>query len=272
MVVELNRSNSKVFFLILVLAGLKSFAFFAPKLGSSLKMADGEPKINHLAIIMDGNRRWAKQRGLDVWHGHKEGVTALEKTVKFCLARGIKILSVYAFSLENFKRSSKEKEQLFKIFSEVLEHWPQSLNKENVRVRFVGDSSQFPEQTTKTIEKIESMTETHDGLELNLMFCYGGQQEIVDATKKIAAKVKSGELNIEDIDSKLLSENTWTGKLPEPDVIFRTGNRSRLSNFMTLQSAYSEIDFSGLNWPEIDACQLDAMYQRFVKSQRTFGA
>lgn len=271
MVIELERSGSKIVFVVLVLVALRSFSAFAFKF-SPFNHTQKTTKINHLAIIMDGNRRWAKQRGLEAWHGHREGVTALEKTIKFCLAKGIKILSLYAFSLENFKRSDEEKEQLFKMFAEVLEHWPESLKKENVKIRFVGDRNVFPKKTVETIKKIEHQTDHHDGLQVNLMFCYGGQQEIVDATKKIAQKVNSGELRLDQIDSKVLSENTWTGKLPEPDVIFRTGRRARLSNFMTLQSAYSEIEFSDLNWPEVGPAELEAMCQRFEKSQRTFGA
>ncbi len=234
--------------------------------------AKTDAKISHLGIIMDGNRRWAKERGLDSSFGHKEGISALESAVKYCLASGIKHLSLYAFSLENFKRASEENEAIFGMFPDALSFWQKNFNDSNVKIRFVGDRKLFPKTTVESIEKIEAETSKNDGLNLNLMFCYGGQQEVVESVKKIVKEVKSGKLDDENIDLKTIFKNTWTGDIPEPDLIIRTGNRSRLSNFMTLQSSYSEIIFSELKWPEIRLPHLEEMCQKYLESQRTFGS
>jgi undecaprenyl diphosphate synthase len=227
--------------------------------------------ITHLAIIMDGNRRWAKSLGLPTWQGHREGASAVERTVKFCLGRGIKILSLYAFSLENFKREAQEQETIFRMMGEVLEHWPAAFNSENVRVRFVGNRSLFPSQVIQVVDKLEQTTATNSGLLVNIMFCYGGQQEIVAAAKIMAQKVQSGALQLDAIDEQSFTGLTWTGNIPPPDLIFRTGKRARLSNFMTLFSAYSEIYFSDLYWPEVQEQHLEQICAQFEECTRTFG-
>lgn len=272
----LSKFYRKISIKILALISLCVLATIVALIATKQKTADGSEKnsskINHLAIIMDGNRRWAKERGLQPFEGHKQGITALEKTVKYCLASGIKNLSLYAFSLENFKRAKEENDELFAMFPDALNLWKENFDTSNVKIRFVGDRTLFPEKTVEAIAKIEAETQKNDGLLLNLMFCYGGQQEIVESVKKIAQEVKTGKLDSDKIDIKTISKNTWTGDISEPDLIIRTGKRNRLSNFMTLQSSYSEIVFSNLNWPEIGMSQLEEICQEFTKSQRTFGA
>lgn len=248
------------------------FALIAGKQKTMDCTAKNGSNIKHLAIIMDGNRRWAKERGLQSFEGHKQGIVALETTIKYCLASGIKNLSLYTFSLENFKRAKEENEEIFGMFPDALSLWKKNFDTGNVKVRFVGDRALFPEKTVEAIEKIESETQKNDGLFVNLMFCYGGQQEIVDSVKKIAQEVKTGKLDSQNIDIKTISKNTWTGDISEPDLIIRTGKRNRLSNFMTFQSSYSEIVFSNLNWPEIGMAQLEEMCEQYAQSQRTFGA
>ncbi len=228
--------------------------------------------IQHLAVIMDGNRRWAKERGLPSAAGHREGATAVERTIKFCLSRGIKILSMYAFSLENFKRDDEEKSAIFDLMQDTVEHWPKKFDNQNIRIRFVGNRSMFPAKVLPAVEKIEQTTAQNTGLLVNVMFCYGGQQEIVDAAKILANKIAAGELDAASIDEKTLAQHTWTGDSSPPDLIIRTGKRARLSNFMTYQSCYSEIYFSDLYWPEVQASHLSEACEQFEKAARTFGS
>ncbi len=259
-----------VFVLVLVLQG---FSVIIPGRGFFSVSADkNEIPLKHLAVIMDGNRRWAASKGLPSWQGHREGIGAAERTIKFCLANNIKILSMYAFSLENFKRTQEEREEIFSMICEAMDIWSVNFARENVRIRFIGDRSKFPPKTLGVIDKIELETAKNSGLEVNIMFCYGGQQEIVAAAKSLAKKVKSGKLKQKDITPDVFARHMWTGGVDFPDVIIRTGRRFRLSNFMVYQAAYSEICMLDIYWPDLQMSHLEQVYQQYINSQRTFGS
>jgi undecaprenyl diphosphate synthase len=228
--------------------------------------------VRHLGIIMDGNRRWARARGLPPWIGHRKGVEPLKATVAFCLKHKIPYLTVYAFSLENFKRPPQELDYLFNTLAQELESSElQELFKEGVQVRFIGDRSLFPTQVIKTINNVEDKTKSGHNLVLNILFCYGGQQELVSAAKALAYAVYEGKIKPEDITQDLLEEKLWLGKISPPDLIIRTGGMQRLSNFLAYQSAYSELYFLDCHWPEVTAKHLKKALDEFERRKRTFG-
>lgn len=212
--------------------------------------------LTHLAIVMDGNRRWAKKNNLPAWQGHNEGVKALERTVDFCLENSIKILTCYVFSLENFKRSQEEKDHLFNLLIEHSNKFFHKLSEKQVRVRFVGDRSLFPESVRSTIESIEQATWNHNKLLVNMLFSYGGRQEILDAVQNIAHKYKQDNLDLATISAENFKKYLWLGDIPDPDLIIRTGGDQRLSNFLLYQAAYSELYFTNSLWPDFDVKQL----------------
>ncbi len=226
--------------------------------------------IKHLAIIMDGNRRWAKKRKQLAQYGHQHGMTTFKLLIDYCLKRGIEMVSVYAWSLENFKRSPEEIQNIFKIMTEESEKALPELVKNGVKIRFVGDQKCFPESVRSTIERLEQSTKEGTKLTLNILFCYGGKQEILSAVKNIVKDVKAGKLK--DIPSEeIFKKYLWTEDIPDPDLIIRTGGVKRLSNFLTYQTAYSELYFTDRFWPDITAKDLDAAIKEFAQSERRFG-
>ena len=228
--------------------------------------------MQHLAMIMDGNRRWAKEQKFKaVTQGHRHGVESVKTAIEFCLKKGIRYLSLFTFSLENFKREESEQIYIFKLLVSVLEKNVFNLIEQGVRIRFVGDREQFPENVLNAIGKVEEKTKHLDALGLNMLFCYGGRQELSYAVKQIARKVKAGELDPEAIDEDVLRGEFWSAGIPDPDLIIRTGRQSRLSNFFLFQAAYSEIKFLDCYWPEITQDRLGVCYDDFCVSQRNFG-
>ncbi len=228
--------------------------------------------LKHLACIMDGNRRWAKKHGLVAWEGHREGVEAIKRVIKFCINSSISCLSLYTFSLENFQRSHKEKYFLFNILpKEIKNSVLEFLIKHNVRAKFIGDRKLFPGSIKPFINELESNTANNTGLQLNLLFCYGGRQEILQGVKKIAHQIKKGELDESQITEELLEKSMWMGEFPFPDMVIRTSGISRISNFLIYQSAYSELYFSRCLWPEINKEHLNDALQFYQKTQRNFG-
>ena len=231
----------------------------------------GEVMIKHIAIVMDGNRRWARERGFVPMSGHSEGAKSVKKVVEFCLKKNIRYASLYTFSLENFKRTETEKSFLFDLLvRESKTVLPELLEKE-VRVRFVGDRTLFPDSVSQTCDFIEKKTAHLDKLTVNFLFCYGGRQEIVESARKIAHKVKAGELKEEDITDEVVAQNTWCGAIPDPEIIVRTGGEKRVSNFLLYQSAYSEFYFLDKFWPAISVQDLDGIYEDFTSRHRRFG-
>lgn len=227
--------------------------------------------MQHLAIIPDGNRRWAAKNKLKSIFGHKKGLDAVKVAIKVCIKNKIKYLSIYTFSLENFNRSEEEKSYLFNLLNNELVAQLQNFKKEGIRIRFIGDKNYFPVNVRQTIQKAEQETKDLDKLHLNLLFCYGSKNEIVHAAKSLAQKVKSGEIKVEEIDEKSLSDSLWTAGMPDPDLIIRTSNLFRLSNFLLYQSAYSELMFLDCFWPEVTEPILQKCVDDFVQIQRNFG-
>ena len=228
--------------------------------------------IKHLGLVMDGNRRWAKKQGFLPWIGHKKGIDAAKKAVEFCLEKQIPYLSLYVFSLENFKRSPEEVGFLFNLLVDEGHAWIDELKKQDVCVRFMGDRSFFPAHVLPTIQEIEQATARGNKLTVLLLFCYGGQQEIIDGIKQIARGVKQGTITEDQITDQLLRSVLWTGMVPEPDLIIRTGGRQSLSNFLLYQAAYSELHFLNCLWPDIQKGDLEHVVSVFEQAQRNFGS
>jgi undecaprenyl diphosphate synthase len=229
--------------------------------------------IQHLALVMDGNRRWARKQGFKPWIGHKKGVEPLKAALELCLEQKIPYLSVFAFSLENFKRSPEELSYLFDILAQELATQEfENLLKQNIKVRFIGDKHRFPPQLLTIINDIEIKTQQSDALTLNILFCYGSQQEIIEATRSLAHFVKENQLEPEHITAEIFQKQLWTFPTCPPDLIIRTGGQRRLSNFLLYQAAYSELQFLDTYWPDVTKKQLYECLQKFMETKRNFGA
>lgn len=227
--------------------------------------------LKHLACIMDGNRRWAKQNGLVPWYGHRQGIEALKLAVQFCVEKQIPYLSLYTFSLENFKRSEQENSFLFDLILQEAEGSLKEFKNNNVRLRFIGDRSYFPARVAYVLEALEAETAQATGLTINLLFCYGGRQEIVAGVKRIVNDAKANHLKVDDIDEQLIKEYLWLGDCPDPDLIIRTGGYKRLSNFLLYQSAYTELYFLDCLWPELTRDELEDAVVYYEQCQKNFG-
>lgn len=227
--------------------------------------------IKHLAVIMDGNRRWAQARGMKGMFGHQEGAKAVDRTVQFCLESDIPYLSLYAFSLENLQRSPEEKEFIFNLMVTQLEQKIDEFVAKDIRIKFVGDRTIFPQQVMPTCRKLEQATEHCSKLVLNFLFCYGARQEIMEGVRKLVRKVKSGEIAESELDEKDFEQCLWSAGTPVPDLIIRTGGRQRLSNFLLYQAAYSEFCFLDCLWPDITLDDFKHVVHDFENSTRNFG-
>ena len=225
----------------------------------------------HIAIIMDGNRRWAKDRGLTTKEGHKAGSKNLENIARFCNKIGIKYLTVYAFSTENWKRSEAEVSALMFILKANLDAMIRRMDTENIKIRVIGEKENIPSDIVPRIEKLVEKTKNNTGLTLNIAFNYGGRAEIVHATKVIAEKVKNGELSLEDINENIISENIYTGGQPDPDLMIRTSKELRTSNFLPWQLTYTEFYFPDKHWPEFGEEDLIEAIKIYQGRNRRFG-
>ncbi len=230
---------------------------------------------SHVGIILDGNRRWAYKHGYPPWLGHRFGAEKVEEVLKWCLNLGVKTITLYAFSTENFKRDPHEVEELFKLFEEKLKQLLSSreIHDYRVRVKFIGSLELVPEKLRRLIEEIETKTINYEEHWLNIALAYGGRREIVDAVRKIAKLVKDGSIKPEDINEKLLQKFLYTAHLPnpEPDLIIRTSGEERLSGFLLWQSAYSELCFLEVYWPEFREIDLLRAIRVYQRRQRRFG-
>lgn len=220
---------------------------------------------------MDGNRRWARGKNIPVKQGHIKGKDSARLAVEFCIKQNIKYLSLYTFSLENFKRTKQEQDNIFVPLIAAIESELDALIAQGVCIRFVGDRRFFPKHMLETITRAEAQTAHLDTLFLNMLFCYGAQQELVEATKNIARRVKSGDLDIDDIDTKLMSDMLWTSGTPDPDLIVRTSGVTRLSNFLLYQAAYSEYAFVDWHWPDLTENLLQECIDSYRAVKRNFG-
>ena len=237
-----------------------------------LKKVVSKPLV-HLACIMDGNRRWAIKNKFMVWHGHREGIQAAKNVMDFCLEKNISLLSLYTFSLENFNRSEEEKKYFFRLFVEeaFAKENEGEFIKKKVKIRFVGDLSCFPEDVKDACKEIEQKTAGLDMLHVNLLFGYGGRQEIIDGVNKVISKIKTKELSLDKLTPDLFKKFLWTGDIPDPDLIIRTGGVQRLSNFFPYQSVYSELYFLNCLWPEISKADLEQAVSYYNNVRRNFG-
>ncbi len=225
----------------------------------------------HIAIICDGNGRWAQERGLPRTAGHKEGVARVKELVRLASGLGIGALTFYAFSTENWKRPKEEVSVLMALLVEVLNREIAELHKNNVKLRIIGKKDGLSDTIRNKISEAEKLTENNTGLRLNIAFNYGGRDEIVRSFKKIAVKIKSTELSVEDIDEKLISDNLDTSGIPDPDFIIRTSGEQRLSNFLLYQSAYSELYFPKVYFPDFGKDQFEKALTEYSNRNRRYG-
>lgn len=228
--------------------------------------------LKHVAIIMDGNRRYARKNKLMPWLGHKKGLEVVEHAIECCFENSIPYLSLYTFSLENFNRSKQEVSYLFSLLVEGIKSYEERFIKNEIRIKFIGNRSLFPDSVIKSCREIEEKTQNFNKLQLQALFCYGSQQEIVDVTKKIATDVCAAKLKLEDVTPKTFSLYLWDYATPNPDLIIRTGGTQRLSNFMLYQAAYAELYFTPTLWPEMRKPDFDKAIAFFNESKRNFGS
>ncbi|UCD46180.1 MAG: di-trans,poly-cis-decaprenylcistransferase [Candidatus Bathyarchaeota archaeon] len=240
------------------------------------RQIDLERLPEHIGIILDGNRRWASARDMIPWQGHREGAAKVREFLEWCLNLGIKTVTLYAFSTENFSRSETEVEELMKIYEENLKELLDSevIHEHQVRVSVIGRTSLLPVKIQGLIDEMEELTKDYDRFYLNIALAYGGRAEIVDALKQITDKVKNGEIDSNDIDEKLIEDHLYTSYLPkpDPDLIIRTSGEARISNFLIWQAAYSEFFLVDVFWPEFREIDLERAIRSYQNRQRRYGS
>ncbi len=227
----------------------------------------------HIAIIPDGNRRWARAKNLPVQLGHREGAETFKKTVKYCGDIGIKYITFYAFSTENWKRDESEVKALMNILLRFLNNSDKELGdgRHKIAVHVIGDRSRLSDEVNKGIDKIEKDTAENTGIYVNIAINYGGRAELCDCVKKIAEEIEKGTISKEDITDDLIDKNLYTAGTPNPDLLIRTSGEMRISNFLLWQLAYTEFYFADVNWPDFDTKQLDKAIQAYSNRQRRYG-
>ena len=226
----------------------------------------------HIAIIMDGNRRWARAKMLPSNMGHKEGSERLKDIAGYCTKLGIKYLTVYAFSTENWRRTKEEVDYLMDLLADAIEEFDKKYEDQDVRIRLVGDINGLPERLREGIKRVEERTKDKTGFTVNVALNYGGRPEILHATKLIAEDYKAGKIaNLDDINEELFSKYVYTSDIPDPDLVIRTAGEIRLSGFLTWQTVYSEWYFTEVPWPDFHEAELDKAIDEFNKRKRNFG-
>lgn len=223
--------------------------------------------ITHLACVMDGNRRWAKQQGKLPWLGHRAGVKTVEMAIKFCLIHKISYLSLYTFSLENFKRSEQEQSYLFDIIMQQAEGYVSQFIEQGIKIKFVGNLSLFPQSVQDVCYKVQEQTSTGSLLQVNFLFGYGARQEIFAAAQKLAQKIIAESV----VTQEQFELCFWTKGMPDPDLILRTGGVQRLSNFLLYQAAYAEIRFLDTLWPDLTEQEILSSVLSAVQAQKNVG-
>ena len=231
---------------------------------------DNLPK--HIAIILDGNRRWAKSKGKPASFGHKTGADTLEKIVRYANKIGIKYLTAYVFSTENWKRSQEEVSALMMILQNYLDDFGKRADLENIKINIIGNPNRLSEKMQKSINNCMERTKNNTGIVFNIALNYGGRDEIIRAIKTIANEVKENNLNPDEITENTIQENLYTKNQPDPDLVIRTSGEMRLSNFLLWQIAYSEFLFVQKNWPDFNEQDLDKAIEEYQKRTRKFGA
>ena len=225
----------------------------------------------HISIILDGNRRYARKKGLRPWKGHEFGVKKMEKLLNWCQELGIKELTLYSFSVDNFKRSNVEKKVLFNLFKEGIKRLERDerLGKYGIRVRFFGRLSLFPKEVQKEMHKVMEKTKNYDNFKVNFCMAYSGKAEITDALKTIIKKIKNNKIKIDEVDEKLVSKHLYLNS--NPDILIRPGGEKRISDFLLWQISYAEIFFIDKLWPEFEKEDLINIIEEFKKRGRRFG-
>lgn len=232
---------------------------------------DLEKMPTHIAIIMDGNGRWAKSRFLPRTAGHKAGVETIRKVVKEADRLGIKYLTLYAFSTENWKRPKLEVDALMNLLVTYLKNEIDELHKNNVKLTAVGDFEKLPEACVKELHSAMDKTKDNTGVHLNLALNYGGRNDIREAVVEIAKEYKEGKISLEDITEERIKKHLSTGEIPDPDLVIRTSGEQRLSNFLLWDVAYSEFYYTDIHWPDFDGEALEKAIYAYQKRDRRFG-
>lgn len=225
----------------------------------------------HVAIIMDGNGRWAKRKGNIRSFGHKAGVDSVRDITESCGQIGVKYLTLYTFSTENWNRPKAEVNALMHLLVNTLRKEADNLNKNNIRLATIGQTDRFPEKCQKKLQEVIELTKDNDGLHLCLALSYSGRWDITEAVKKLAFQVKAGTLNPEDIDDELIGNQLSTAEIPDPDLIIRTSGEYRISNFLLWQLAYSELFITETYWPDFRRNELYKAISSYQKRDRRFG-
>ena len=226
----------------------------------------------HIAIIMDGNRRWAKAQGKPAGFGHKAGAKTLENIVRYANKIGLEHITVYAFSTENWKRAEDEVNALMMLLQNYLDEYSKRADSENIKVKILGDITVLSQGMQKSIINCMERTKDNTGITFNIALNYGGRDEIIKAVKNIASQVKDGKVEVENINEELISNNLYTAGQPDPDLLIRTSGELRLSNFLPWQLVYSEFLFIDKNWPDFTEEDLDNAIVEYQKRTRKFGA
>ena len=226
----------------------------------------------HIAIIMDGNRRWARAQGKPASFGHKAGAKTLEKIVRYANKIGLQYITVYAFSTENWKRAEDEVKALMMLLQNYLDDYSKRADSENIKVKVLGDITELSQGMQKSIITCMERTKNNTGVTFNIALNYGGRDEIVRAVRKIGEKLQKNEIKIDEINEKMISDNLYTAGDPDPDLVIRTSGEIRLSNFLPWQVVYSEFLFVDKNWPDFSEQDLDEAIIEYQKRTRKFGA
>jgi len=238
---------------------------------NKIKLINKNNLPQHVAIIMDGNGRWAEQRGLSRSFGHREGLKAVQRIINSCLEIEIPILTLYAFSTENWKRPKNEISFLFELFYDTLLKEKDNLIKNNIQINFMGRINELPENLAKRIFELSEYTKKNNKLILNIAINYGGRAEIIDAIKSIANLVKKDKIKVDEINETIFKNYLYTNKLPNPDLLIRTAGEMRISNFMLWQIAYTEFWITPVYWPDFKQENLVDALLDFQKRERRFG-
>ncbi|MCX7798406.1 MAG: isoprenyl transferase [Melioribacter sp.] len=225
----------------------------------------------HIAIIMDGNGRWAKKRNLPRVAGHQKGVEIVREIVEACVGLGVEVLTLYTFSTENWKRPKEEVSTLMRLIVKSLKKETDELNKNNIKLTTIGDKNSLPEIVQKELDNAIEKTSKNSKMILNLAISYGGRWELVEAVKNISAQVAAGKISLSDINEELISKNLTTAELPNPDLLIRSGGEFRISNFLLWQIAYSEIYVTDTLWPDFNCKHLLEAIKDYQKRERRFG-
>ena len=225
----------------------------------------------HIAIIMDGNRRWARNKKMPIQLGHKTGAETLEKIAKYANKIGIKYLTVYAFSTENWKRSEEEVNNLMLLLQAYIDDFSKRADLENIKINVIGDLTKLSEKLQKSIQKCVQRTTDNTGLTLNIAFNYGGRAELVKATREIALEVQKGKISIDEITEETLEKHLYTANQPEPDLMIRTSGEIRTSGFLMWQMVYTEFLFLEKYWPDFSEKDLDVAIEEYQKRKRNLG-